>query len=88
MVRLMPRRRETLDDVNAAIAAVDAKIGAMYPPRRSRWLDLLDDGFTSADALDICAREARARPPVDQKELGRLRKLKDKLWRKRQRMTA
>lgn len=81
----MPRQRQSLADVTAALDDVNAAIEAMFPPQ-SRWLDLLDDGFTSADALDICAREAHARPH-DHAELDRLRKLRDKLMSKRQRMT-
>jgi ABC-type transporter Mla subunit MlaD len=78
-----PRTHEQID---AALADVVAKIDALLSHQNGRVLDLVDQGYSVADAVKAATSEARARPPLDLDELDRLTKLRDKLWRERQKL--
>jgi hypothetical protein len=78
----------TLENLNALIADVTADINALLAAsgQSGRVLDLVDQGYSLADAMKAATIEARARPPFDHDEFDRLKKLRDKLWRERQQL--
>lgn len=82
--------RRTREQIDAALADVDADIDALLAAslQTGRILDLLDQGYSQADATKAATSEARARPPLDHDELDRLKKLRDKLRRERDRLKA
>ena len=78
--------KRTREQIDMALAEVAADIAALLAASAStgRVLDLVDQGYSQADAIKVATSEASARPHLDQDKLERLTKLRDKLWRERQ----
>jgi hypothetical protein len=85
------RAPRTLENLDALIADVTADINALFPAKKpgslGTVLDLVDQGYSLADATKAATIGARARPHHhDHDEFVRLRKLRDKLSRERRKL--